>query len=59
MVEDYLIADASLVAVFEYVILPMSAFWTWVLWADVIGLKAALGIVLIVAAGLIIAARSR
>jgi drug/metabolite transporter (DMT)-like permease len=59
MVKAYQIADASRVAVFEYVILPMSAFWTWVLWDDVIGLKAALGIVLIVAAGLIIAARSR
>ncbi len=59
MVKSYQIADASRVAVFEYVILPMSAFWTWALWGEVIGIKAALGIVLIFAAGLIIAARSR
>lgn len=59
MVKSYQIADASRVAVFEYVILPMSAFWTWALWGEVISLQAAVGIVLIFAAGLIIAARSR
>ncbi|HQY44593.1 MAG TPA: DMT family transporter [Paracoccaceae bacterium] len=59
MVKSYQIADASRVAVFEYVILPMSAFWTWALWGEVISMQAAVGIVLIFAAGLIIAARSR
>lgn len=59
MVKAYQIADASRVAVFEYVILPMSALWTWALWGEVIGLKAVVGILLIFAAGLIIAARSR
>ncbi len=59
MVKSYQIADASRVAVFEYVILPMSAFWTWALWGDVIGLKAAVGILMIFGAGLIIAMRSR
>lgn len=59
MVKAYQIADASRVAVFEYVILPMSALWTWALWGEVIGLKAVIGVLLIFAAGLIIAARSR
>ena len=59
MVKSYQIADASRVAVFEYVILPMSAFWTWALWGDLISLRAAIGICLIFAAGLIIAARAR
>ena len=59
MVKAYQIAEASRVAVFEYVILPMSAFWTWALWGQVLDMRAAIGIVLIIAAGLIIALRSK
>lgn len=59
MVKAYQIAEASRVAVFEYVILPMSAFWTWALWGQVLDLRAATGIVLIILAGLIIALRSK
>lgn len=59
MVKAYQIAEASRVAVFEYVILPMSAFWSWVLWGDLISLQAVVGMGLIFAAGLIIAARGR
>jgi drug/metabolite transporter (DMT)-like permease len=58
-VRAYQIADASRVAVFEYAILPMSAMWTWLIWGEGIGWTAGLGIALIFAAGLIIAARSR
>lgn len=59
MVKSYQIADASRVAVFEYVLLPMGAFWTWVIWGQGIGAAAAAGIVMIFAAGLVIAARGR
>lgn len=59
MVKAYQIAEASRVAVFEYVILPISALWTWVLWGDVLPMRAIAGIVLIVAAGLLIAVSSR
>ena len=59
MVKAYQIAEASRVAVFEYVILPMSAFWTWALWGEVLSARAGIGIVLIIVAGLIIALRSR
>lgn len=59
MVKAYQIADASRVAVFEYVLLPMGAFWTWIIWDRGIGAAAAAGIVMIFAAGLIIAARGR
>jgi drug/metabolite transporter (DMT)-like permease len=59
MVRAYQIAEASRVAVFEYVILPMSAFWTWALWGEVLGPKAVAGIVLIILAGAIIAFRGR
>jgi drug/metabolite transporter (DMT)-like permease len=59
MVKAYQIADASRVAVFEYVLLPMGAFWTWAIWGQGIGAAAAVGIVMIFAAGLIIAARGQ
>ena len=59
MVKAYQIAEASRVAVFEYVILPMSAFWTWALWGDVLSLKAEIGIVFIILAGAIIALRGK
>lgn len=59
MVKAYQIADASRVAVFEYVILPMSVLWTWVLWGQLPTEKALLGIPLIIGAGVLIAVRSR
>lgn len=59
MVKAYQIAEASRVAVFEYVILPTSAFWTWVLWGQVLDPMAGVGIVLIIAAGMIIALRGK
>lgn len=58
MVKSYQIADASRVAVFEYVLLPMGVFWTWFIWGEMAGPVALAGIGLIFAAGLIIAARS-
>lgn len=59
MVRAYQLAEANRVSVFEYVILPVSALWGWVLWGEVITLAAALGIVMIIAAGGMIAARAR
>ncbi|MCW3784098.1 DMT family transporter [Defluviimonas salinarum] len=59
MIKAYQIAEASRVAIFEYVILPASAFWAFVLWGDVLDLRAVAGIGLIFAAGLIIALRGR
>ena len=59
MIRAYQIAEASRVAVFEYVILPASAFWGYVLWGEVLGPRAAAGIALIVAAGLVITLRAR
>lgn len=59
MIKAYQMAEASRVAIFEYVILPASAFWAYVLWGDVLDLRAAIGIAMIFAAGLIIALRGR
>jgi drug/metabolite transporter (DMT)-like permease len=59
MIKAYQMAEASRVAVFEYVILPASAIWTWLLWGEALGAQAVAGMALIVAAGLIILARAR
>ncbi|PZQ95870.1 MAG: EamA/RhaT family transporter [Cereibacter sphaeroides] len=58
-IRAYLIADASRVSVFEYVILLTSAFWGWVLWSETLSPLAILGMALIAAAGAIIALRAR
>jgi drug/metabolite transporter (DMT)-like permease len=57
MVRAYQIADAGRVAVFEYVILPSSALWTWAIWGETLGLTQIAGMVLIVLAGMVILAR--
>lgn len=59
MVRAYQIAEASRVAVFEYVILPMSVFWSWVIWGQMATPLAGLGILLIIGAGTIIALRGK
>jgi drug/metabolite transporter (DMT)-like permease len=59
MVRAYQIADATRVSVFEYMILPASALWGFVIWGEVLSLQAVAGMGLIVAAGLMIALRAR
>ncbi|MEI2807941.1 DMT family transporter [Albidovulum sp.] len=59
MIRAYQVADAGRVAILEYVILPASAFWTWVIWGETLGPVAIAGIFLIFAAGLIITLRGR
>ena len=53
MVRAYQMADARAVSVFEYAILPASAGWAWVIWGDGLSLRAAVGMALIVAAGIL------
>jgi len=59
MIRAYQIASASRVAVFEYVILPASAFWGWVIWSETLTPLAVLGMGLITLAGVMIAVRAR
>lgn len=59
MIRAYQITDASKASVLEYVILPASAFWTWVLWGTGLAPLAVLGMGLIVAAGAMIALRAK
>jgi drug/metabolite transporter (DMT)-like permease len=51
MIRAYKMAEASKVSVFEYAILPASAFWGWVLWSEVLTPLAGAGMVLIAVAG--------
>ena len=59
MITAYQIAEASRVSVFEYIILPTSALWGWLIWSEVPTLQAVIGMILITAAGAAIAIRSR
>lgn len=59
MIIAYQIADASRVSVFEYIILPASAMWGWLIWGEVQSLQAVIGMMLIAGAGVLIALRAR
>ncbi len=59
MIRAYQIAEASRVSVFEYMILPASALWGWLIWAERLTPPAVLGMCLIAAAGMVIALRAR
>lgn len=59
MVRGYQLAEASRVAVFEYMVLPAAATWSWLIWGEVLGTRAILGMVLVFAAGAVIALRGR
>ena len=59
MVRAYQLADATRVSVFEYMILPAAAFWGWLIWGQVLTTAALVGMAMIIAAGLMIAAGAR
>jgi drug/metabolite transporter (DMT)-like permease len=59
MIKAYQLAEASRVSVFEYVILPASAGWSWLIWGETQSLLALTGMALIAAAGIMIALRAR
>lgn len=54
VIRAYQMADAGRVSVFEYVILPASAFWSWVLWDQRLHWTGWAGMGLIVVAGVVI-----
>ncbi|WP_149142636.1 DMT family transporter [Gemmobacter caeruleus] len=59
MIRAYQLADASRVSVIEYVILPASALWSWLLWDETLPPVAMAGMALIALAGVMIALRAR
>jgi drug/metabolite transporter (DMT)-like permease len=58
VVKAYQIAEASRVSVFEYVILPASAAWGFLIWGERLSWMAVAGMALIVVAGVLIARQS-
>ena len=59
MIKAYQLAEASRVSVFEYIILPASAFWGWIIWGETLTPLAIAGMVLIAVAGGMIALRAQ
>lgn len=59
IVRAYQMAEASRVSVFEYVILPASAAWGFLLWGEKLTWVAVAGMGLIVVAGILIASPSQ
>lgn len=55
MVRAYQMAEASRVAVFEYMLLPAAAIWTYLIWGSAITPLAAFGMAVIIAAGALMA----
>jgi drug/metabolite transporter (DMT)-like permease len=55
MIRGYQITTAARASVYEYALLPASAFWGWLLWSEVMTPMAALGMGLITLAGVLIA----
>ena len=52
--QAYRMADAAVVAPFEYVGLPLAVFWGWAIWGDLPDAAVTAGIVLIVGSGLFV-----
>jgi drug/metabolite transporter (DMT)-like permease len=59
IVKAYQLAEAARVSVFEYLILPASAAWGFVLWGETLGWLSIAGMALIALAGILIARQSR
>ncbi|MGR3314052.1 DMT family transporter [Roseovarius indicus] len=55
----YRIADAATIAPFEYTGLPLAILWGWLIWDDLPGPVAMMGIALILGAGLFVFLRER
>ena len=57
--QAYRMADAAVVAPFEYVALPLAIFWGWTIWGELPDLTTMAGIALIMAAGVFVFLRER
>lgn len=59
LAQAYRMADAAVVAPFEYAGLPLAIFWGWVIWGDLPGPVVMTGIALILGSGLFVFLRER
>lgn len=55
----YKSADAGAIAPFEYVALPLAVFWGWLVWSELPEAQSAIGIALIMGAGVYVFIRER
>ncbi|MBT0958585.1 DMT family transporter [Alphaproteobacteria bacterium KMM 3653] len=58
IIRGYQLGEVSRVAIYEYSVLVFASFWAWVFFAQTVGALQALGMVVIAAAGSIVAIRS-
>jgi len=58
LVRAYQMAEASRVSVFEYMLLPAAAIWTYLIWGSAIAPMSAIGMALIIGAGAVMALRA-
>lgn len=54
LTQAYRLEEPSKIASFEYVAVPLSAFWGYVFWNDVLGWQSVIGVLLITGSGLYI-----
>ena len=59
LVKGYQLAEASRVSIFEYMMLPISAGWSFVLWQQPLSTGAVVGIGMILGAGVMMVLRNR
>lgn len=59
LAQAYRMADAAVVAPFEYVGLPLAIFWGWAIWGELPGPVVMSGVALILGAGLFVFLRER
>ena len=57
--QSYRLAEAAVVAPFEYVALPLAVFWGWMIWGELPQPSSAVGIVLVMSAGVYVFIRER
>lgn len=57
--QAYRVADASVVAPFEYVALPLAVLWGYLFWREVPDLQTIVGIILVVGSGLYVFVREK
>lgn len=54
----YLVGEAGYVAIFEYIALPFTALFAWMLWGTALGWQGFLGMILIILAGSVVILRT-
>jgi S-adenosylmethionine uptake transporter len=57
--QAYRLAQPSKITAFEYIAVPLSVFWGYLIWEDILEIQSFVGMILIVGGGLYIFSRKR